>query len=85
MGEPADTLFFFGRPASVVWHASAFSKPESLQSVVSQLKGTVQEYELIVNRSVLLHDLYPDQLEELWICEKHRGNMGKNWRPHRSC
>ena len=30
------------------------------------------------------HDLSPDQLEELWICEKHRGNMGKNWRPRRT-
>ena len=52
---------------------------------MSQLKGTVQEYELIVNRSELPHDLYPDQLEELWICEKHRGNMGKNWQPRRTC
>ena len=41
--------------------------------------------ELIINRSGLPHDLSPDQLEELWICEKHRGNMGKNWRPRRTC
>ena len=52
---------------------------------LGQLRGTVQEYELIVNRSGLPHDLSPDQLEELWICEKHRGNMGKNWRPRRTC
>ena len=51
---------------------------------LGQLRGTVQEYELIINRSGLPHDLSPDQLEELWICEKHRGNMGKNWRPRRT-
>ena len=38
-GEPADPLFFSGRPASVVWHASAFSKPERLQSVASLQRG----------------------------------------------
>ena len=47
---------------------------------LGQLRGTVQEYVLIANRSGLPHDLPPDQLEKLWICEKHRGNMGKNWR-----
>ena len=81
-------FIFSGRPASVVWHASAFSKPERLQSVachLGQLRGTVQEYELMVNRSGLPHDLSPDQLDELWICEKHRGNMSKNWRPRRTC
>ena len=52
---------------------------------LGQLRGTVQEYELIINRSGLPHDLSPDQLEELWICEKHRGNMGKNWRPRCTC
>ena len=35
------------------------------------LKGTAQEYELIVNRSGLLHDLSSDQFERLWICKKH--------------
>ena len=38
-----------------------------------------------INRSGLPHDLSPDQLDELWICEKHRGNMSKNWRPRRTC
>ena len=38
---------------------------------LSKLKGTAQEYELIVNRSGLLHDLSSDQFERLWICEKH--------------
>ena len=32
---------------------------------LSQLKGTVQEYELIVNRSGLPHDLSSDQFERL--------------------
>ena len=27
------------------------------------------------------HDLASDQLERLWICEKHRHETGKNWRP----
>lgn len=54
---------------------------------IGQLRGKVQEYELIVNRSGLPHYLSPDhdQLEQFWICEKHRENMGKNWRPRRTC
>ena len=52
---------------------------------LSQLKGTVQEYELIVNRSGLPHDLSSDQFERLWICKKHRDDMGRNWRPLRPC
>jgi hypothetical protein len=52
---------------------------------LSQLKGKVQEYELIVNRSALPHDISSDQLEHLWICEKHRNDMGRNWRPLRTC
>ncbi len=52
---------------------------------LSQLKGKLQEYELILNRSELPHDLSSDQLEHLWICEKHRDDMGRNWRPRRTC
>ncbi|KAJ7381690.1 ARF7 effector protein C-terminus [Desmophyllum pertusum] len=52
---------------------------------LSQLKGTVEEYELILNRSGLPHDLSSDQLERLWICEKHRDDMGRNWRPRCTC
>ena len=35
----------------------------------------VQERELILNRSGLPHDLASEQLERLWICEKHTHNM----------
>ena len=51
----------------------------------SQHIGSVQEHELILNRSGLLHDLASKQLERLWICAKHRHDMGKNWRPCRIC
>ena len=57
----------------MVWHASAFSARllklsecrgdinDHLQAChLGQFKGTVQEYELIVNRSRLSHDLYPE-------------------------
>ena len=37
--------------------------------------GFVQEHELILNRSVLSHGLASEQLERLWICEKHRHDM----------
>ena len=37
--------------------------------------GFVQEHELILNRSGLPHDLASEQLERLWICEKHRHDM----------
>ena len=52
---------------------------------LSHLKGTVQEYELILDRSGLPHDLSLDQAEQLWICKKHRENMGRNWRPRCTC
>ena len=39
---------------------------------ISQHIGFVQEHELILNRSGLPHDLASEQLERLWICEKHR-------------
>ena len=51
---------------------------------LSQLRGKVEEYDLIVNSSGLPRDLSPNQLEELCICDKHRGDMGKNWRPRRT-
>ena len=52
---------------------------------LSQHTGSVQEHELILNRSGLPHDLTSEPLERLWICEKYRHNMGKNCRPHRTC
>ena len=47
--------------------------------------GSVQEHELILNRSGLPHDLASKQLERLWICAKHRYDMGKNRYPPRMC
>ena len=52
---------------------------------LSQHIGSVQEHELILNRSGLPHDLASKQLERLWICAKHRHDMGKNWRPCWTC
>ena len=43
--------------------------------------GSVREHELILNRSGLPHYLASKQLERLWMCAKHRNDMGKNWRP----
>ena len=42
------------------------------------------KHELILNRSSLPHYLASKQLERLWICAKHRHDMGKNWRPCRT-
>ena len=43
--------------------------------LISQHIGFVQEHQLILNRSGLPHDLASEQLERLWICEKHRHDM----------
>ena len=51
----------------------------------SQLIGSIQEFEIILNRLGLPHDLSPEQLEGLWICEKNGNHFGKNWRPWRTC
>jgi len=52
---------------------------------LSRLLGYIQEFEIIVNRLDWPHDLSLEQLEGLWICEKHRNYFGKNWRPRRTC
>ena len=52
---------------------------------LSQLIGSIQEFEIILNRLGLPDNLSPEQLEGLWICEKHRKHFGKNWRPRRTC
>ena len=52
---------------------------------LSQHIGFVQEHGLIRNKSGLPHDLASEQLQRPWICEKHRHDMGKNWRPRRTC
>ena len=52
---------------------------------LSQHIGFMQEHDLILNRSGLPHDLASEQLERLWICEKHRHDTGKNWRRLWTC
>ena len=52
---------------------------------LSQHIGSVQEHELILNRSGLPHDLASKQLKRLWICAKYRHEMGKNWHPCWTC
>ena len=54
-------------------------------NVLSHFHGQLVEYDLILNRSGLAHDLSFDQLERLWICGKHRNGMGRNWRPRQTC
>ena len=52
---------------------------------LSQYIGSVQEQELIFNRSGLPHDLASKKLQRLWICAKHSHDIGENWRPRRTC
>ena len=52
---------------------------------LSHFQGQLLEYDLIFNRSGLAHDLSFDQLQRPWICEKHRNDMKKYWRPRQTC
>ena len=54
-------------------------------NVLGYFQGQLLEYDLILDRSGLAHDFSFDQLERLWICEKHRNDMGKYWRPRQTC
>ena len=47
--------------------------------------SNIEECELIVNRCSLPSDLSKNQLQQLWICEKHKLAMGKEWRPRVTC
>lgn len=47
--------------------------------------STIPECEIIINRCCLPLDLSPYQLEQLWICQKHRDAMTKDWRPRLTC
>ena len=66
---------------------------ECRSNINDQLKGWhlsqhirfVQERELILNRPGLPHELTSEQLERLWIFEKHGHDMGKKWRPRWTC
>lgn len=51
---------------------------------LSHMIGSLREFELILNRAGLF-DLSPVQIESLWVCERHRANMGKKWRAPKTC
>ena len=51
---------------------------------LSQLVGTLQEHDLILNRAAM-YEVSPPQLQSLYICKKHRLSLGKKWRPLKSC
>ena len=48
---------------------------------LSQFIGFIQEFEIILNRLGLPHDLSPEQLEGIWICDEHRSHFGKKLAP----
>ena len=45
----------------------------------------IEENELIINRCSLPPDLSQNQLDQLWICNRHRDSMVKCWRPRLTC
>ena len=50
---------------------------------LSKLTG-IPEYELILPRAGLFDEPLHRQ-EEMFVCPKHRYNLGRNWRPLRTC
>ena len=52
---------------------------------LSQHIGSVSEQELILYKSGLPHDLASKQLKRLWICAKHRHDIGKNLHLCQTC
>ena len=50
---------------------------------LSKLTG-IPEYELILPRAGLF-DVPLHRQEEMFVCPKHRYNLGRNWRPLRTC
>ena len=51
---------------------------------LSKLVGSVEERDLILMRAGKF-DLPTHQQESMWICPKHRYNLGRNWRPLKTC
>lgn len=51
---------------------------------LSKLVGKIQEYELILARAGMFY-IPTKKQEEMWVCPKHRYNLGRNWRPLKSC
>ena len=51
---------------------------------LSKLVGNLEEHDLILMR-VGKFDLPTHQQECMWICPNHRYNLGRNWRPLKTC
>jgi hypothetical protein len=51
---------------------------------LSTLVGKIEEHELILARAGMFYTPTKEQ-HEMWICPKHRYNLGRNWRPLKSC
>ena len=51
---------------------------------LSKLVGNVEEHDLILMRAGNF-DLPTHQQECMWICPNHRYNLGRNWRPLKTC
>ena len=51
---------------------------------LSKLVGNVEEHDLILMRAGKF-DLPTHQQECMWICPNHRYNLGRNWRPLKTC
>ena len=51
---------------------------------LSKLVGNVEEHDLILMKAVKF-DLRTHQQECMWICPNHSYNLGRNWRPLKTC
>ena len=51
---------------------------------LSKLVGKIEEHELILVRAGMFY-IPIEKQEEMWICPKHRYNLGRNWRPLKTC
>ena len=51
---------------------------------LSKLVGKIQENELILARAGMFYVPTTKQ-EDMWVCPKHRYNLGRNWRPLKTC
>ena len=51
---------------------------------LSKLVGQIEEYELILATAGMFY-IPLEQQDKMWICPKHRYNVGRNWRPLISC
>ena len=72
---------------SVVKISNLFDYNENMQSHLSSChlwKSNLKENELIAIRAGMFH-LGQDNFKKISICPSHRHNLGRFWRPLRSC